>query len=167
MQMIRVGVFRRLDNRREGLPDNSPRASQLHQRRARALHRILEEEPNLVVKKWGATDDKTPHEFIEVTVTVVAGAVFRYAVVPALKWLGEKLAEKAVDLAVTEGAKALVSRLRRAQTTKQIENVVVTLPNQTTISLVAPTNGSALHISFKDGKNYSFKYVNPPSKSNA
>jgi len=38
-----VGVYRRLDNRAEGLSDDSPRAVELHNRRKKALHDALED----------------------------------------------------------------------------------------------------------------------------
>jgi hypothetical protein len=46
--------------------------------------------------------------------------VFRYAVVPGLKFLGQKLAEKAVDEASGELVKAVVSWLRGPQEEKKV-----------------------------------------------
>ena len=46
---ITLGVYRRLDNRFEGLSDDSPRALELHNRRKDALHAVLDVEPNIQV----------------------------------------------------------------------------------------------------------------------
>ena len=41
-EQVRVGVYRRLDNRLEGLDDRSPRALELHNLRGAALHESLD-----------------------------------------------------------------------------------------------------------------------------
>src|SRR6516225_1353041 len=92
-----LGVFRRLDNRTEGLSDDSPRALELHNLRKRALHSVLDGEKGITVLRWGQTDDASPHEFVEIVLAAVAGLTWKYAVVPALTYVGQMLAEKAVE----------------------------------------------------------------------
>src|SRR6266851_462638 len=94
---IEVGVFRRLDNRFEGLSDESPRGLELHNRRMEALHEVFDAEKSVEVLDWGQTNDTQSHEFVELLIGTVAAQTFQYAVVPGLKFLGQKLAEKAVD----------------------------------------------------------------------
>jgi hypothetical protein len=88
---IKVGVFRRLDNRFENLGDDSPRALELHNRRKEALHEVFDGRKSVEVIDWGQTDDAQPHEFVEIVVGALAVKVFQ----PGLKFLGQKLAEKA------------------------------------------------------------------------
>ena len=107
---IKVGVFRRLDNRFENLSDDSPQALELHNRRKEALHEVFDGRKSVEVIDWGQTDDAQPHEFVEIVVGAPAVKVFRYAVVPGLKFLGQKLAEKAVDEASGELVKATDTR---------------------------------------------------------
>ena len=94
---IQVGVYRRLDNRFEGLPDDSPRGLELHNTRKEALHEVFDAEESAQVLDWGATDDTHSHEYIELLIGAVATPAFQYVVVPGLKFIGQKLAEKAVD----------------------------------------------------------------------
>ena len=51
---ITLGVYRRLDNRFEGLSDDSPRALELHDRRKDALHAAFHSDPVFRVKNWGS-----------------------------------------------------------------------------------------------------------------
>ncbi|SRR6266568_2880808 len=92
---ITLGVFRRLDNRFEGLPDDSPRRLELHNRRKEALHKAFDGEKSVEVLDWGQTNDAQSHEYVELLIGAVAAQTFQYAVVPGLKFLGQKLAEKA------------------------------------------------------------------------
>ena len=68
---IRLIVYRRLDNRLEGLPDDSPQALELHNRRRATLHEVLDGNPGWIVPHWGKTDDTVPHEWVELVVEFV------------------------------------------------------------------------------------------------
>ncbi len=159
---IRVGVFRRLDNRLENLDDNSPRALELHNRRKEALHEVFDSEKSIVVLDWGDTDDTKSHEFVELVIGFVGPPVFKYAIVPGLKYLGQKLAEKAVDEASSELVKAVVSWLGLKQKEKKIQEFVVTMPDKTEIRLNPPEFGAVLQIQFAGGKVDSINYTQPP-----
>ena len=117
---ITLGVYRRLDNRSEGLSDDSPRALELHIRRKDALHAVLDSDSTILVANWGDTDDSRSHEYVEIVLGAAATAVFQYVIVPGVKWLGLRLAEKAVDTAIGELAKAVVAKLRPKQESKQL-----------------------------------------------
>jgi hypothetical protein len=66
---VSLVVYRRLDNRTENLPDDSPRAIELHEMRRRALHEVLDkvDGPRVVVN-WGKTDDTNAHEWVQLVI---------------------------------------------------------------------------------------------------
>jgi hypothetical protein len=157
---ITLGVYRRLDNRFEDLSDDSPRALELHNRRKEALHQVFDGDLVLRVTDWGATNDTHPHEYVEVSLLVAAAtAVFNYAIVPGVKWLGLKLAEKAVDTVLSEAAKAVVARLRPEQEAKQVLDFIVTLPDGTQIAVDPPDRSATITIRFADGTLQSVEYL--------
>ncbi len=156
--VVVLGVYRRLDNRFENLADDSPRALELHNRRRDALHSAFDGAGEIKVVSWGDTNDVKPHEFVELSLAGVAGAVFTYAVVPGLQWLGKKLAEKAVDTALSELAKAVVTKLRPKQEARQLLDFQINLPDGTRISVDPPDGNATITLTFNDGKISSFNY---------
>jgi hypothetical protein len=148
---ITLGVFRLLDNRAEGLSDDSPRALELHNRRRSALHDVLDEQDAPAVLDWGETDDTKPHEFVEVIIAVAARETFKYVIVPGLKFIAEKLAEKAVDEGSSQLVRWLISKLRPKQEARQILDYNIQLSNGITIRVDPPERGSQIQISFGDG----------------
>jgi len=167
---INLWVYRRLDNRFEGLSDDSPRALELHNRRKLALHDVLDGEKSIEVR-WGDTDDKQSHELVELILIPLSSAVFIYTIVPGLKYVGEKLAEKAIDYGASETAKWLISKLRPQQESKKILNFGITLPDGTNIIVDPPDRdgmegmplieNADIQIIFKDGTVSSFTYTTP------
>jgi hypothetical protein len=157
---ITLGVYRRLDNRFEGLSDNSHRALELHNRRKDALHGVFDGDPILQVTDWGETDDSHPHEYVEILLGAAATAVFQYAIVPGIKWLGLKLAEKAVDTALSELAKVVVAKLRPKQEAKQLLDFIIRLPDGTRIAIDPPDRYATIRIDFADGSIQSLEYLN-------
>ncbi|HME37994.1 MAG TPA: hypothetical protein VKG63_03440 [Steroidobacteraceae bacterium] len=153
---ITLGVFRRLDNRFENLPDDSPRALELHIRRKNALHAVFDADTSIKVLNWGDTDDSGPHEYVELS--LVAYAVLHYAVVPGLEWLGKKLAEKAVDTALSAAIKKIVAILRPKQEAKEMLNIVITTRDGTSVSVDPPDRGATIWIGFADGTSVSVNY---------
>lgn len=156
---LTLGVYRRLDNRFEGLSDDSPRALELHNRRKEALHAVLDGEPNIKVVDWGDTDDSRPHEFVEIALGAAATATFQYAIVPGIKWLGTKLAEKAMDTALSELAKFVVAKLRPRQESKELLDFIIRLPDGTQISVDPPDRFASITINFSDGSVQSLEYL--------
>ncbi|MCI0515786.1 hypothetical protein L0128_21440 [candidate division KSB1 bacterium] len=157
---IILGVYRRLDNRLEGLPDDSPRALELHRYRKEALHEVFDAQKDMVtVLDWGLTDDPNSHEFVELTIGAVGAAVMQYAVVPALVKLGQKLAEKAIDTTTSELVKAIVSWLRPKQETKKILDFVITLPNGTQIKVDPPAGNATITIHVEGQPDVSVKHA--------
>jgi hypothetical protein len=167
---IKLWVYRRLDNRFEGLSDDSPRALELHNRRKLALHDVLDGEESIDVR-WGCTDDEQSHESVELILIPLASTVFTYVIVPGLKYVGEKLAEKAIDEGTSEIAKWLISKLRPQQESKKILDFGITLPDGTKIIVdppnrdgmegMPPIGNADVQITFKDGTVSSFTYTTP------
>jgi hypothetical protein len=159
---LTLGVYRRLDNRFEGFSDDSPRALELHSRRKEALHDVFDGEALIQVTNWGETDDARPHEFVELALGATASAVFQYAIVPGAKWLGLKLAEKGVDTALAELAKAIVAKLRPKQEANELLDLTIKLPDGTKIAVDPPDRNATITITFKDGAVQSLNYKNDP-----
>ena len=157
---LTLRVFRRLDNRFEGLSDDSSRALELHDRRRDALHDAFDGDPVIRVTNWGETDDSRPHEVVEVALGAAATAVFQYAIVPGVKWLGQKLAEKAVDTALGELAKTVVAKLRPKQEAKELLDIVIKLPDGTKVAVDPPDRYATITITFKDKSVQSLQYKN-------
>lgn len=155
---LQVEVYRRLDNRFEGLADDSPRAFELHLRRKEALHAALDADPAIQVVDWGQTDDSRPHELVTIALSAAATAVFHYAIVPGIEWLGQKLAEKAVDTTLDEFAKSVVAKLRPKQEAKQLLDFRIILPDGTTVRVDPPDREAAMIIHFADGSVQSLEY---------
>ena len=156
---VTVGIYRRLDNRFEGLSDDSPRALELHNWRREALHEVLDNSKSVRVLDWGYTDDTVPHEYVEVVLGAAVSAAFSYAIVPGVKFLGKKLAEKAIDHATSEMVKALVSWLRPKQEEKKVLDFVIKLADGTMIQVDPPDRDASLTVRFNDGRAESVHYL--------
>jgi len=161
-KLIRIGVYRRLDNRTEGLDDDSARALELHRRRRDALHSALGSDPDLQVVDWGQTDDFCSHEYVELLVASVA-PTFHYLAVPGLIWLGGKLAEKLVDATLSEFVKSIIAKLSPRQQSKEIQDFHINLPDGTSLRLDPPDMGGSLSVYFVDGSVQSVKYTSGAS----
>lgn len=157
--VVTLGVYRRLDDRFEGLSDDSPRALELHNHRKEALHEVFDGDPNIQVMDWGDTDDSRSHEYVELVLGAAATATFQYVVVPGIKWLGNKLAEKAVDTALSEFVEFLITKLRPRQQAKQVLDFIVKLPDGTEIAVDPPDRYATITIRFADGSIQSIEYL--------
>jgi len=82
-----------------------------------------------------------------------------YAIVPGVKWLGLKLAEKAVDTALGELAEAIVAKLRPKQEAKELLDFIITLPDGTQIAVDSPDRYATITINFADGALQSLEYL--------
>jgi hypothetical protein len=156
---VKLGVYRRLDDRFAGLSDDSPRALELHKRRRAALHDVLDNEKSIEVLDWGYTDDSQPHEFVEITLGALASAAFTYVLAPGLKYVAEKLAEKTSDQAASEVARWLIAKLRLKQELKEILDFQIRLPDGTTIQVDPPDRYARISIAFTDGTVSSITYT--------
>ena len=134
-----------------------------------SLHDVFDGEQAVEVVDWGQTDDTTSHEFVELSVVgVVAPALFQYAVVPGLKFVAEKLAEKVVDESATQLVKWVISKLRPKQQAKELLDFEIRLPDGTRIRVDPPDQNATITVSFSQGSvasiNYSTGTVHEPEK---
>jgi hypothetical protein len=154
-----IGVYRRLDNRAEGLSDDSPRAVELHNRRKHALHDALDSSPVWKVEKWGYTDDDTrTHEFVELATLIISDPTFQSVAIPALGYIGGKLLEIPVDMFLIDPIKELINRLRGKQKQEGIQDFHVRLPDGTTIRCDPADEDAILTLQLRDGKHFDIKY---------
>ena len=144
---ITLGVLRDLENRRLDLPDDSPMAVAAHVRRGDALHEVLDGDASITVLDWGNTDDEKPHEFVLVVLSAVAPTIFQHVVVPGVKWVGDKLAEKLVESAISEVAKHLVAKIWPRVKTSEMQSVTITLPVRDTTRVILQSEGKTVSIS--------------------
>jgi hypothetical protein len=136
---ISIHIYRRLDNRIEGLPDDSPRALELHNRRKDALHEIFDHQEIVKVESWGLANDTTSHELITITLTAVAYALAPMAIA-GLKELGKKLLEKAFDETTSSVVKWVISKLAKKQKEKKLLDFTIILKDGKTIHVDTPEN---------------------------
>jgi hypothetical protein len=139
-------VYRLLDNRLRGEPDDSPFALELHQRRREALEDAFAQNDDIRVVDWGDTKDEESHELVEVVLAAGATAVFKHVVVPGAKLLGEKLIEVGVEKTASEFVKAIFSRLRPKQEAREVSDFSITLPDGAQVQVMAPHQGSAITV---------------------
>ncbi len=157
-QKLVVRVFRRFDY---GLVTHSSDLEAelaLHNRRKNALLDVFENEKNITVEDWGQTKDTEPHELVEVIIGIVGTAVFNHAIVPGLKYVGEKLAEKLVDDSISKSAQWIIAKLRPKQESKEILDFQIYSPDGTFISVDPPDRNASITIHFKNGRVDSINY---------
>jgi hypothetical protein len=130
---IRLFVYRRLDNRTEGLSDESPRALELHIRRRDALHEVLSGVAGWTVESWGDTDDPQPHELVDLIVAITSNPHFQAAVVSGFTWVSLELVKAGVGEFASEAVRELLARLIPKQKERKILDFSLTLPDGTTI----------------------------------
>jgi hypothetical protein len=149
-------VYRRLDNRAEGLSDDSPRALELHIRRRDALHEALNTLDGIEVRDWGKTDDEKPHELVELFISVKEFVV--PLAIPALLFLGQELVKSGVSTAASEAVKGIISRLKPKQESQQVFDFTVKLPNGVAVDMypadhsIASDNRATIRVRFPNGR---------------
>ncbi len=155
---IALGVYRDLENRRLNEPDDGPRASEAHKRRRRALEADLAE-PWINVLDWGDTKDARPHEFVEVLIGILSSPAVQAAVVPAMSFIGGLLAET-IKSELVDGLKNLIPKIVAQVRKKDIQDVYIRLPDNSTVAVRAD---SKITLSLKGGKLVPFEYDTPPT----
>jgi hypothetical protein len=145
-------VWRRLDNRLQGLPDDSPEAWELHRRRAEGLHEALDASGPIQVVAWGDTDDEQAHESVELLLAVAAPVVWDKVLQPGLIYVAKKLGDKLVDQASSGAVAWLVGKLRPKQQSKKILDYEVTLPSGIKVTGEPLEQGGAIRITMPSGE---------------
>jgi len=138
---IKVIVFR------EALPPEDVAGNlKLHNRRKVALHEVLDGEKAIKVE-WGRdANDTRPHEVATILVSVVGPVVLKYAVVPGLKFIGKKLAEKLVDESTSAFVRWLLSKFLPKQQTGDIQSLKLTTPNGVQVTTCGLTPGAKMKV---------------------
>jgi hypothetical protein len=148
---LRLGVYRRLDNR-PTQPDDSEFAWELHRRRRRALEDAFADGGGVVVLDWGDTrDEEHTHELVELVIAA-GGLAVKYVVIPGAQLLAEKLVDAGVEKSVTEAVKRIFSRLRPKQKNREILDFRITLPDGTLIDVQPPDRDSKITIDTPGGR---------------
>jgi hypothetical protein len=145
-QQIQVGVYRRLDNRLEGLSDDSPRALELHNERRDALLEALDGCPDMKVRDWGKTKDTESHELVELLVEFVTSPPVTAIASAALSWMATRIKDAVSDLAV-EGIKGLIQRLLPQQKRRRILDFNIELPNGALVSVYPHDDHAEIKVS--------------------
>lgn len=152
MVKVTLSVYRRLDNRSEGLDDQSPRGFELHNLRKKALHDVFDTADAATVTSWGKTDDSTQtHEIVEIVVAAVTPVLTKYVVAPALKYVGEKLAKKAVDKTSQKLVGWIISKLGPKQKKKEVMDYTIEIQGGTSVHVYPSDIGATVTIRFDDG----------------
>ena len=141
-----MGVYRL-----EPWNDEPPRNREFHGLRSSALHRALDNSPLWRVDDWGETDDDEPHEFVELVVTLVSNPAFQAVALPAVGYVGGKLVEAALDVAVLEPFKEFIGRLIGRQKKEQIYDFQVRLPDGTWVQVDPGERDSKITINTSQG----------------
>lgn len=147
---LHLFVYRNLDNRLRNEPDTSPFAFELHERRRRALEDAFPEHDDISVNDWGLAKDSQSHELVEIVVAASA-ATFKYAILPGLAMLGEKLMDLGADRATSEFVKAVVARLRPKQQARDVNDYAVKLPDGTVVNVLPPDREGTITVRRPDG----------------
>lgn len=145
-QQIRLNVYRRLDNRLEGLDDQSPRGIELHTVRASALHEALDDDPHILIASWGCTDDTKSHELVHLLLEFVSNPAVTGAASAALTWLGSQVLDAFGDV-VTDGIKSVIQRLKGQQKADRIRDFTIELPNEVKIRVDPGRDHSTISVS--------------------
>ena len=113
IKMINVGVYRIFGQELTPPVNDQMVDLQLHHVRRQSLHDIFDQHPEIEVTDWGDTDDSQPHEFVSIALVIGAPLVANHVIIPAVKYLFEKLAEKAVDTVLEKSVSWVLSKLRK------------------------------------------------------
>lgn len=155
---FRIGVYRRFDTDLVPTGDDGEKELALHLIRKKALHEVLDNENNVKVSDWGTTDDTSPHEYVEILLGIAGSATFNYVIVPGIKFIAEKFAEKVIEESATEFVKWMVSKMRPKQEAKEVLDFRIDLPDGTSVSIDPPDRDATISITFKDGSVESVNY---------
>ncbi len=150
---VRVGVYR-IDPD----DDTEPQATEFHRLRSAALHDALDEGAGWNVHGWGDTDTPEPHEWVELLVYLTSDPTVKAAAVASLGFIGEKVAESALEAGVVEPFKELIHRLVGKQKRGDIRDFDVVLPNETRVHVEPGERDSRITLHPNEGESESVDY---------
>lgn len=119
----KVWVYRVLHDEE---PDQTALKVERHRARGAAVKAAFKDSEELKVLDWGDVDSEEPHELVEILVAVATSPAVQGAAVTAVTWLGAKLADHAVDAAISAGLKSLARKVFRMQRDeKRVSDVLI------------------------------------------
>jgi ribose 5-phosphate isomerase RpiB len=142
--MIQVGVFRIFGDELQKPVLDTDVALQLHNNRKQALHDVFDNQQGIEVADWGQTDDSQPHEFVSIAVGIGATVVANHVLIPAAKFIFEKLADKAIDTVLEKSVSWILSKFKKKQEEKKIGRFEIRLPNGTVLFVDKPEQGGKI-----------------------
>lgn len=142
--MIQVGVFRIFGNELENPVEDNKVALQLHNNRKQALHDVFDNQKDVEVSDWGQTDDSQPHEFVTIAIGIGATALTNHVLIPAAKYIFEKIADKAIDTVLEKSVSWILSKFKKKQKEKKIGRFEIRLPNGTVLFVDNPEQGGKI-----------------------
>jgi hypothetical protein len=155
---LTLHVYRNLDNRIAGEPDDGSLAWQAHRERLRVLQETLDD-PAFRVRDWGVADDtERPHELAEVVAEVLANPTVQAIAWAAAGYAGRLVAQQ-IDERLGGALSRVLDRLLSAFRSKQIGDFWITLPDGSSVQVDANANVS---IRLRDGKPVDFHVDSPP-----
>lgn len=144
MNTISIGIFRIFgEELKQPINDNEV-ALQLHNNRKRALNDVFDNQQDIVVSDWGDTDDSQPHEFVTIAIGIGAAALTNHVLIPAVKYIFEKIAEKAIDTVLEKSVSWILSKFKKKQEEKKIGRFEIRLPNGVVLFVDKPEEGSKI-----------------------
>lgn len=150
--MITVGVYRIFGGELEKPIHDPEVALQFHNMRKEALHDVFDNQDNVSIQNWGETDDTQPHEFVSLAIaTIGTTALTNYVLIPAIKFIFERIADKAIDTAMEKSVGWILTKLKKKQQEKKIGDCQINLPNGVVLYLDKPAQGNKIRYTV-DGK---------------
>jgi len=141
MNSISIGIFRIFGNELEQPVNDNEVALQLHNNRKQALHDVFDNQTDIEVNDWGQTDDSDPHEFVAIAVGIGATALTNHVLIPAAKYIFEKIADKAIDTVFEKSISWILSKFKKKQEENKIGEFHIRLPNGTELVVTNPKAG--------------------------
>ncbi len=142
--MIEIGIFRIFGDELDQPVIDIEVALQLHNNRKQALHDVFDNQQDVQVASWGDTDDSQPHEFVTIAVSIGATALANHVLIPAAKFIFEKIADKAIDTVLEKSVSWILSKFKKKQVEKTIGRFEIRLPNGTVLFVDNPKLGDKI-----------------------
>lgn len=163
MSQLHIWVYRDLENRRVGEPDNGPLAWEAHRERERVLEEILADPGCSGTLSEEAIDREQTHEFVEMFVAIGTSPTVQALLLPAAAYIG-KILTKQVDKMVGDAVAGLFEKLTAQFKKKRIGDFWIECPDGTRIA-VGPDG--YVRLTLRDGKLVSFDVDHVPSDPDA
>ena len=143
MEELKLGFYRLFGQELVPPANEDDVSLELHRNRSVALHEVLDGAEEIKVLDWGQTDTG-PHEYVSLVVGLIGPVIAKHVVLPAVKYMFEKIADKAIDTIFEKAVSWIVLKMKKKQDEKKIGEYHITLPNGTAITVTNPKEGSKL-----------------------